>query len=187
MNNVDKHHHVDCESCYSEKPEPLTDVTNAQYASLFFADGERSIDFVIVWRTVEDPVEENLNQVKRAIFEDNLINEGLELERESIEQIHFTKIHTPLEVLRRYSEILKLRMPMKEVNWSHFFFFFANIQSTHTIQPTPTIYFQSLSLVQEQCRLSRLSNAAIFITNKVRNCTQKSRVIFRLVCCLYCF
>lgn len=115
-NHVDKHHHADCESCYTEKPEPLTDVTNTQYASLFFADGERSIDFVIVWQPVEDAVVEDLNRVKRAIFEHNLVNEGLELERESIDQNHFTKIHTPIEVLRRYSEILKLRMPMKEVN-----------------------------------------------------------------------
>lgn len=106
---------MDCESCYSEPPDPLTDITNKQYASLFFNDGERSIDFVIVWQPVEDPKEEDLNCTKRAIFEDNLCNEGLELERETVEQINFTKIHTPLEVLRRYSEILKLRMPMKEV------------------------------------------------------------------------
>lgn len=53
---------------------------------------------------------------KLQVFEENLINEGLELERENaIDGLYFIKIHAPSEVLRRYSEILKLRMPMKEV------------------------------------------------------------------------
>lgn len=163
-NHTEKHHPADCESCYSEPPEPNTCVPNSQYASLFFADGERSIDFVIVWQKVDDPVQEDLNCTKRAIFEDNLVNEGLELERESVEQINFTKIHTPIEVLRRYAEILKLRMPMKEVSIGHSYRIFA-----FTFQlNSPTIYFQSLSLVQERSRFSRLSNAALFISTKVR-------------------
>lgn len=51
------------------------------------------------------------------IYEENLIAEGLELEYESQKEgvLHFIKVHAPLEVLRRYSEILKLRLPMKEV------------------------------------------------------------------------
>jgi hypothetical protein len=42
---------------------------------------------------------------------------GLELEYEEREPngLNFIKLHATLEVLRRYSEILKLRMPMKEV------------------------------------------------------------------------
>lgn len=116
------YHHADCESCYSEPPEPTTCVPNSQYDSLFFADGERSIDFVIVWQPAEERDQEDLNCIKRAIFEDNLVNEGLELEHDCIDQLHFTKIHTPFEVLRRYSEILKLRMPMKEVSCNWFYF-----------------------------------------------------------------
>lgn len=114
-NHVEKHHPADCESCFAEPPEPLTNITNTQHASLFFNDGERSIDYVLVWKLVDDVIQEDLNCTKRAIFEDNLVNEGLQLERETIDQFHFTKIHTPIEVLRRYAEILKLRMPMKEV------------------------------------------------------------------------
>lgn len=54
---------------------------------------------------------------KREVFEENLLKEGLELESYVIEEeIHFIKIHAPLEVLRRYAEILKLRLPMKEVS-----------------------------------------------------------------------
>lgn len=122
MNNhhIEKHHHADCESCYSEPPVPSTCAPNCRYESLFFADGERSIDFVLVWQPVEDRVQEDLNCRKRAIFEDNLINEGLELERETVEDhLNCTKIHTPIEVLRRYAEILKLRMPMAEVSCSY--------------------------------------------------------------------
>lgn len=114
----EKRHRADCESCYSEPPDPGSNIPNEQSSSLFFSDGERSIDFVIVWREEEDgdAVEEDLKCTKRAIFEENLVNEGLELERETYELLHFTKIHVPIEVLRRYAEILKLRMPMKEVS-----------------------------------------------------------------------
>lgn len=44
--------------------------------------------------------------------------EGLELEYEQVETngLHFIKIHAPKTVLRRYAEILKLRLPMKELS-----------------------------------------------------------------------
>lgn len=44
--------------------------------------------------------------------------EGLELEYEQVETngLHFIKIHAPKTVLRRYAEILKLRLPMKEMS-----------------------------------------------------------------------
>lgn len=112
-NNYAGNNHIDAKNC-DGLPDPYGN-TNIQHASLCFADGVRSIDFVLVWKPVEEKVQEDLNCTKREIFEDNLVNEGLELERETVEQIHFTKIHTPIEVLRRYCEILKLRMPMKEV------------------------------------------------------------------------
>lgn len=108
-------HMPDCESCYNEPPDPFTDATNAITTSLFLNDGERSIDFVMVWQSTDDQQEDELPSIKRSIFEENLKNEGLELEYESVENLHFVKIHVPIEVLRRYAEILKLRMPMKEV------------------------------------------------------------------------
>lgn len=51
------------------------------------------------------------------MFEKSLEKEGLQLEYEQAEPngLHFIKIHAPREVLRRYSEILKLRLPMKEL------------------------------------------------------------------------
>jgi hypothetical protein len=39
----------------------------------------------------------------------------LEYEKREPNGLNFIKVHAPLEVLRRYSEILKLRMPMREV------------------------------------------------------------------------
>lgn len=112
------HHRADCESCYSEPPDPMTNVSNLEAASLYFTDGERLIDFVLVWKGDEDddPKQIESKREKRAIFEENLFTEGLELEKESFELLHFTKIHVTIEVLRRYSEILKLRMPMKDVS-----------------------------------------------------------------------
>jgi hypothetical protein len=52
---------------------------------------------------------------KREVFERHLQEEGLILEREQHLALHFVKIHAPVEVLGRYTEILKLRMPMKKV------------------------------------------------------------------------
>lgn len=105
--------------------------------SLFFADELRSVDFVLVWKKLlphndgerslhgqqreieEVNRKEKERDERRDVFEENLILEGLEIERQVVdEEIHFVKIHAPLEVLRRYAEILKLRLPMKEVSES---------------------------------------------------------------------
>jgi Dimerisation domain of Ca+-activated chloride-channel, anoctamin len=101
--------------------------------SLYFADGERSIDFVLCWKkqlpadddksakgvaeAKEHERKETERTEKREVFELNLVNEGLEIERVIVDdEINFVKIHAPLEVLRRYAEILKLRLPMREVS-----------------------------------------------------------------------
>lgn len=101
----------------SDAPRNIFDNKKSENESLFFNDGKRSIDFVIAWKTPDERnTEEKIKEIKRAIFEENLRNEGLELETEDGNDLHFIKIHAPIEVLRRYSEILKLRMPMKEVS-----------------------------------------------------------------------
>lgn len=53
----------------------------------------------------------------RRVFETNLSKEGLLLETlpEEPSGLVFVKIHAPLKVLKRYAEILKLRLPMKKV------------------------------------------------------------------------
>lgn len=91
------------------------DAAKMQTKSLYLTDGIRSIDFVLAWQKSEHAGEEDLRSIKRQIFEQNLISEGLVLEYDLFDTIHCTKIHAPCEVLRRYSEILKLRLPMKSV------------------------------------------------------------------------
>lgn len=101
-------------------------------SSLYFDDGLRSVDYVLVWKNLlpvendEAMKEKELEDIKRKeavraekreVFEENLMSEGLELEKYVVDdEIYFIKIHAPLEVLRRYAEILKLRLPMKMVS-----------------------------------------------------------------------
>ncbi|KMZ02607.1 anoctamin-1 isoform X2 [Drosophila simulans] len=107
--------------------------------SLFFEDCIRSIDFVLAYRINAHEPTELENTEKRRVFEANLISQGLEVEASQKDQIWFVKIHAPLEVLRRYAEILKLRMPMKE----------------------------SLCNLRISERSNRLRNAAHYLTNKI--------------------
>ncbi|XP_053600651.1 anoctamin-1 isoform X3 [Plodia interpunctella] len=85
--------------------------------SLTFNDGVRTIDYVLVWEAGKEDATTQEAYEQRRIFEENLENEGLQLEREAppeLHGLHFIKVHAPFQVLRDYSEILKLRMPMKE-------------------------------------------------------------------------
>ncbi|CAG9825058.1 unnamed protein product [Phaedon cochleariae] len=83
---------------------------------IFFKDSVRSVDYVLVWDGFDQHSITPEAYMKRQIFEMNLLKEGLEIEYEAQEPngLNFVKIHAPKEILRRYSEILKLRMPMKE-------------------------------------------------------------------------
>lgn len=84
----------------------------------------RYVDFVLVWETPDStgdgPLREGVQESieKRRIFEKNLEEEGLHLERDSLEgsKLNFVKIHSSMPVLQRYAEILRLRMPIKEVS-----------------------------------------------------------------------
>lgn len=72
-----------------------------------------AVDFVLAY----DEQGEHRNIKKRQIFENNLEAVGLLLEREENQRIHFVKIHVPREVLCQYAEILKLRLPIKDVSY----------------------------------------------------------------------
>jgi hypothetical protein len=80
-----------------------------------YRDEGHSIDFVLVWTENSAVSSSDVAVKKREIFERRLLEEGLILEREQNLPLHFVKIHAPVEVLERYTEILKLRMPMKKV------------------------------------------------------------------------
>lgn len=81
--------------------------------SVFEGEGH-SIDFVLVWTEGSAVSCSEVAYKKREIFERHLREEGLILEQEQNLLFHFIKIHAPVEVLERYAEILKLRMPMKK-------------------------------------------------------------------------
>ena len=106
-----------------------TSVNNNDLPSLSDQNRRQNcVDFILVWSSLEKDnssfydLEENRNRsIKRETFEKNLRNEGLLLENEKAPEgcangMNFVKITAPPEVLERYAEILKLRLPMKKVS-----------------------------------------------------------------------
>ena len=86
---------------------------------------ENSVDYILVSKCKKstDPNyrsdEANEHMRWRKIFESNLQKEGLIIEYDRVKQkegLTFVKIMVPKEVLIRYADILKLRLPMKQVN-----------------------------------------------------------------------
>ncbi|XP_022244136.1 anoctamin-5-like isoform X2 [Limulus polyphemus] len=83
--------------------------------TLYFRDGKRRIDFVLVYKDLSDPQKEE----KRKIFEANLKEEGLELELEDKSLSHdgktyFLKIHSPWDLVTRYAEMMNIKIPLKK-------------------------------------------------------------------------
>ena len=78
-------------------------------------EGKRT-DFIITWQMKPDDQNEADALLKRRIFQQNLEKEGLELEEDlsNGDALNFLKIHAPMEVLRRYAEVLKIRMPIRK-------------------------------------------------------------------------
>ncbi|KAH8276085.1 hypothetical protein KR018_002378 [Drosophila ironensis] len=101
-------------STISNKDKKLP-ITYSQWKSRTyrrFDDGLRSVDFVLAYNG-EAQVEDHRS--KREIFEANLRREGLQLEHNKVQRVHFIKIHAPAEVLYRYAEILKIKVPLKPI------------------------------------------------------------------------
>lgn len=69
------------------------------------------MDFVLAY----DETSKRTNITKRDYFERQLVTAGLILEKEENQRIHFVKIHAPKPILYQYAEILKIRLPIKEV------------------------------------------------------------------------
>uniref|UniRef100_A0A452R3F5 Anoctamin n=1 Tax=Ursus americanus TaxID=9643 RepID=A0A452R3F5_URSAM len=94
---------------------------NGKPDSLFFNDGQRRIDFVLVY---EDESRKETNKKgsnekqrrKRRAYESNLMCDGLHLEAtRSIldDKLVFVKVHAPWEVLCTYAEIMHIKLPLK--------------------------------------------------------------------------
>lgn len=72
-----------------------------------------TVDFVLVYEEINPNSDA---QRKRNVFEKNLVEEGLLLQKEGYGQKVFVLLQASDEVLFRYCEILKFRMPIKKVN-----------------------------------------------------------------------
>ncbi|XP_045143198.1 anoctamin-6 isoform X1 [Echinops telfairi] len=94
---------------------------NGKPDSLFFNDGQRRIDFVLVY---EDESRKESNKKgsnekqrrKRQVYESNLICDGLQLEAtRSVldDKLVFVKVHAPWEVLCTYAELMHIKLPLK--------------------------------------------------------------------------
>ncbi|XP_012266555.2 anoctamin-4-like isoform X2 [Athalia rosae] len=73
-------------------------------------NGDKELpDFVLAY------VDQEPNNVaRRKTFEQNLLDQGLRLEYEQNQNLCFVKIYSTQEVLCRYCDIMKLRMPIKQ-------------------------------------------------------------------------
>ncbi|MEJ1271315.1 anoctamin 5 [Cricetulus griseus] len=94
---------------------------NGKPDSLFFTDGQRRIDFVLVYEdeTKKENNKKGTNEKqrrKRQAYESNLICYGLQLEATrsvSDDKLVFVKVHAPWEVLCTYAEIMHIKLPLK--------------------------------------------------------------------------
>ncbi|XP_042267499.1 anoctamin-3 isoform X3 [Thunnus maccoyii] len=83
----------------------------ADSSGLFFRDGKKRIDYILVYKKSSPQVE------KRCTFEKNLRAEGLMLEKEpslTNNDIMFVKVHAPWDTLCKYAEQMNIRMPFRK-------------------------------------------------------------------------
>uniref|UniRef100_A0A8C9VP33 Anoctamin n=1 Tax=Scleropages formosus TaxID=113540 RepID=A0A8C9VP33_SCLFO len=101
-------------------PVEMTEFNN-QPDSLFFNDGQRRIDFVLVYED-EDKKEFEKRYTfqrrkrRREFFEADLMVRGLELEASRSvldDKVVFVKVHMPWEVLCTYAEVLHIKLPIQ--------------------------------------------------------------------------
>ncbi|XP_065837575.1 anoctamin-4-like isoform X2 [Oscarella lobularis] len=117
---------------YADKGDGVVEETAKDYDStgasggsrqtLFFEDGKRRIDFVLVYQEYEDKPEEwrEKRRQKRHKFIERLVKEGLKWEedKQSFDgKSIFIKLHAPWTVLVREAEQLGLKMPVEENNY----------------------------------------------------------------------
>ncbi|XP_050085558.1 anoctamin-5-like isoform X3 [Anopheles aquasalis] len=81
----------------------------------YFQDQKRVVDFVLAYNGEEEEEENSIAHAKRMVYQRNLEREGLQIETECCQRIHFVKIHVPAQVLSHYCEIMKMQMPMKKL------------------------------------------------------------------------
>ncbi|XP_043564623.1 anoctamin-6 isoform X1 [Chiloscyllium plagiosum] len=90
--------------------------------SIFFADGQRRIDFVLVYEEERRKPgdKKRMRSIlsrkrKRAFFQENLMKEGIQIEATKSVMDHsliFLKLHGPWDLLCRYAELLHIKLPL---------------------------------------------------------------------------
>lgn len=86
----------------------LREMTSVVSLGLYFKDGIKRIDYILVYKKSSPQIE------KRSTFEKNLRAEGLMLERENAitnQDIMYVKVHCPWDTLCKYAERMNIRMP----------------------------------------------------------------------------
>ena len=79
----------------------------------------RRVDFVLVWKQRSEESFYPDDCRKRETFLSQLKEAGLEIEEvEASEDLRFEKLHVPMEVLKGYAEIVRLRLKLKEHDFS---------------------------------------------------------------------
>ncbi|XP_036375946.1 anoctamin-6 [Megalops cyprinoides] len=108
-----------------EEGESVATVEQAEFNgksdSLYFNDGKRRIDFVLVYDDEEKKEYEKRHifqrrKRRREYFEASLMKMGLELEATTSvvdEKMMFVKVHMPWDVLCTYAEVLHIKLPIK--------------------------------------------------------------------------
>ncbi|XP_015586534.1 anoctamin-4 isoform X2 [Cephus cinctus] len=89
--------------------------------TLFFRDGRRRIDMVLVYQEENEGVmteAEARRREQRRVFQQNLLKEGLQMELEPKEnsydgKTYFLKLHIPWKIKVQYAEVMNLKLPTK--------------------------------------------------------------------------
>ncbi|XP_068578529.1 anoctamin-3 isoform X4 [Cebidichthys violaceus] len=93
------------------RTDSLQGKNRAGSSGLFFRDGKKRIDYILVYKKSSLQVE------KRCTFEKNLRAEGLMLEKEpslTNNDIMYVKVHAPWDTLCKYAEQMNIRMPFRK-------------------------------------------------------------------------
>ncbi|XP_011301819.1 anoctamin-4 [Fopius arisanus] len=97
------------------------DSGETDHETLFFRDGRRRIDMVLVYQEETEGVMteiESKRREQRRIFQENLLKEGLQMELEPKEnsfdgKTFFLKIHIPWKIKVQYAEVMNLKLLTK--------------------------------------------------------------------------
>ncbi|EFN86600.1 anoctamin-4 isoform X1 [Harpegnathos saltator] len=112
---------LDCAENARDSLPPREAETEIDPDTLYFRDGRRRIDMVLVYQEENEGVMTEIEarrREQRRVFQQNLLKEGLQLELESKEssfdgKTYFLKLHIPWKIKVQYAEVMNLKLPTK--------------------------------------------------------------------------